>query len=130
MDNQLEMTEYWNEELQEVLRPIYEFDDKPFEYGERNIIISIDDKYSIELVDIQDEQRLMEVNKYEDGKNIQLHISWALDQIEEIVVITNEPDEDIGELFYEALEYLKSIIDQGAKCEERSLPKTLTLYIK
>ena len=130
MDNQLEMTEYWNEELQKVLRPIYEFDDKPFEYGERNIIISIDDRYSIELVDIKDEQRLMEVNKYEDGKNIQLHISWALDQIEEIVVITNEPDEDIGELLYEALEYLKSIIDKGAKCEEQSLPKTLTLYIK
>ena len=130
MNEQLEMTECWNEKLQEVLKPIYEFDDKPFEYGERNIKISIDDKYSIELTNIQNQERLMTISKYVDEEDTELSISWVLDQIEEIVVITNEPDEDIEELFYEVLDYLKSIINQGAECEEQNLAKTLTLNIK
>lgn len=130
MNKQLEMTECWNKKLQEVLKPIYEFDDKPFEYGERNIKITIDDKYSIELTNIQNQERLMAISKYVDGEDVQLSISWVLDQIEEIVVITSEPDEDIGELFYEVLDYMKLIINKGAKCEEQSLAKTLTLNIK
>lgn len=130
MNEQLEMTESWNEKLQEALKPIYEFDDKPFEYGERDIEISIDDKYSIELINIQNQERLMTISKYVDEEDVQLSISWVLDQIEEIVVITNEPDEDIEELFYEILDYIKLIINQGAGCEEQSLVKTLTINIK
>lgn len=129
----LSTIEALEEKLIEAIEPFYELDDKPFQYGERDIIFRIANKYEITLLNGYENQRCLFVRKY-DEKDDELedmaNISWIVN--EEGIAVSEEDQEELNNadrLIMEAIDLIEELDEEVVEHDEINLSETFVISI-